>query len=212
MSAEQLISFGLASAVLLAIPGPTVLLVVSYALAGGRRTATPVVAGVGLGDFVAMTASLLGLGVVLATSALLFSILKWVGAAYLIYLGIKLWRAPVGDIAIGPARAEASHRAMFWHAFAVTALNPKSIVFFVAFLPQFMNPAAPMVPQMIAFEIIFLVLAVANAWLYAEMAAAARGAIKRPAIQRAINRTGGALLIGAGAMAALWRRAAPVTG
>ena len=87
------IAFAFASIVLLLIPGPTVLLVVSYALTQGRRVALATVAGVALGDLVAMTLSLAGLGAILAASSAVFTILKWIGAAYLLYLGIRLWRA-----------------------------------------------------------------------------------------------------------------------
>src|SRR5690606_1925655 len=95
MSFDHWLAFAAASAVMLAIPGPTILLVISYALGLGRRTAGATVAGVTLGDFTAMTASMLGLGALLATSAAVFTVLKWAGAAYLVWLGIKLWRAPV---------------------------------------------------------------------------------------------------------------------
>ncbi len=95
MSLEAWFAFAAASAIMLAIPGPTILLVVSYALGHGRKTALATVTGVALGDFTAMTASLFGLGAVLAASATLFTVLKWVGGAYLIWLGIKLWRAPI---------------------------------------------------------------------------------------------------------------------
>lgn len=208
MPLDQWIAFVAASAVLLAIPGPTITLVVSYALGQGRRSATATVAGVALGDFTAMTASMLGLGAVLAASALLFTALKWVGAAYLVYLGIKLWRAPVGD-GSGPAQAlETGSRRMFLHAYAVTALNPKSIVFFVAFLPQFLDPTAPTLPQIVIFEATFLVLATLNAMSYALLAAAAQRTIRKPSVQRAVNRVGGGFLIGAGVLTAAWRRAA----
>ena len=93
MTLESWAAFTAASTVLLVIPGPTVLLVVSYALGQGWRTALPMAVGVALGDFTAMTLSMLGLGAVLAASATLFTTLKWVGAAYLVYLGVKLWRA-----------------------------------------------------------------------------------------------------------------------
>jgi threonine/homoserine/homoserine lactone efflux protein len=93
MMFESWAAFTAASAILLIIPGPTVLLVVSYALGQGWRTALPMAVGVALGDFTAMTLSMLGLGALLAASATLFTILKWVGAAYLVWLGIKLWRA-----------------------------------------------------------------------------------------------------------------------
>src|SRR5471030_1539215 len=86
-------AFVAASSILLVIPGPTVMLVVSYALGQGWRTALPMAIGVALGDFTAMTLSMLGLGALLAASATLFTMLKWIGAAYLVWLGLKLWRA-----------------------------------------------------------------------------------------------------------------------
>ncbi len=216
MSFEVWFAFALASAVMLAIPGPTILLVVSYALSHGRKVAGATVAGVALGDFTAMTASMLGLGALLATSATLFTILKWIGGAYLIWLGVKLWRAPAmaipeeGTIAEDgavPADAAADARRIFLHAFAVTALNPKSLVFFVAFLPHFVDPAAPLLPQMAILEATFLTLATLNAALYGAAASAARTAIRRPSVQRVVARTGGSLLIAAGLVALTWRKA-----
>jgi len=165
MSFEHWFAFAAASAVLLAIPGPTILLVISYALGHGRKTAGATVAGVALGDFTAMTASMLGLGALLATSAAIFTVLKWVGAAYLIWLGIKLWRAPVaagGDADVETTPTERPLR-IFFHTYAVTALNPKSIVFFVAFLPQFLDLGQPLFTQMAIFELTFLTLAIVNA-------------------------------------------------
>ena len=93
MTIEAWLAFTAASAVLLVIPGPTILLVVSYALGQGWRAALPMAIGVALGDFTAMTLSMLGVGVLLATSATVFTVLKWAGAAYLVWLGIKLWNA-----------------------------------------------------------------------------------------------------------------------
>ncbi|HEV2674257.1 MAG TPA: LysE family translocator [Aliidongia sp.] len=207
MSFDHWLAFAVTSAIMLAIPGPTVLLVVSYALGQGRRSGLATTAGVALGDFTAMTASMLGLGVLLATSSALFTGLRWIGAAYLIYLGVKLWRMPVGDMATAAA-AETKSWRMFLHAYAVTALNPKSILFFVAFLPQFFVASAPVVPQMVLFEITFLVLATLNSVGYVLLAAAARRAVRRPEIQRRVNRVGGSMLIGAGLFAAAWKKAA----
>ncbi len=211
MSIELWLAFVAASAVLLAIPGPTVLLVISYALSHGKRVATATVAGVALGDFTAMTASMLGLGALLATSAALFAVLKWIGAAYLIYLGVKLWRAPIAsekpDEGTAPPANERPLR-VFLHAYVVTALNPKSIIFFVAFLPQFLNHAEPLAFQMTVFEATFLVLAATNATVYGLLAAMARKTIRKPRVQKLVNRTGGSLMIGAGLLAAGWKRAA----
>lgn len=209
MSLEQWLAFAAASAVVVAIPGPTILLVVSYALGHGRKIAGATVAGVVLGDFTAMTASMLGLGALLATSAALFTVLKWIGAAYLIYLGIKLWRAPTGNAAADSVEApkEKAGRILL-HTYAVTALNPKTIVFFVAFLPQFLDPSRPVAFQMVVFEITFLVLATINATLYALMASAIRSKIGKPAVQQVINRAGGSMMIGAGLLALSWKKAA----
>src|SRR5580704_17453097 len=206
MAFDHWLAFVAASAVLLAIPGPTVLLVISYALGHGRRSASSTVAGVALGDFTAMTASMLGLGALLATSAALFTVLKWVGAAYLVFLGIKLWRAPVAEAAVDAAAPIARPGRIFLHAYAVTALNPKSIVFFIAFLPQFLDASAQALPQMVICEVTFVVMATLNALLYGLMASAARRTIRKPVVQRAVNRTGGSLLIGAGLLAVAWRK------
>jgi threonine/homoserine/homoserine lactone efflux protein len=209
MSLDHWLAFAAASAVLLAIPGPTILLVISYALGHGRRSAGATVAGVALGDFTAMTASMLGLGALLATSAAIFTALKWIGAAYLIYLGIKLWRAPVAAASEGEVVESAGQPLrIFLHAYVVTALNPKSIIFFVAFLPQFLDTSKPIALQMAIFEATFLILATLNAGAYALMAAMARSTIRKPRIQRAVNRTGGTLMIGAGLLAMSWKRAA----
>jgi threonine/homoserine/homoserine lactone efflux protein len=209
MSFELWLAFVAASAILLAIPGPTILIVVSYALGHGRRAALSTVAGVALGDFTAMTCSMLGLGALLATSAMLFTALKWLGAAYLVYLGLKLWRAPPTLPAAGADEAGAIPELrpwrMFGHAYVVTALNPKSLVFFVAFLPQFLDLSAPLAPQMIVLEATFVTLAALNALAYALAASAARTQIRRPSVQRAVNRVGGSLLIGAGVAAVTWR-------
>ncbi|MHC2296972.1 LysE family translocator [Rhizobium mongolense] len=210
MSLEAWLAFAAASAIMLAIPGPTILLVVSYALGHGRRTALATVSGVALGDFTAMTASVFGLGAVLAASAMLFTVLKWIGGAYLIWLGIKLWRAPLitEPVADNDNLPEEKSLKIFLHAYIVTALNPKSIVFFVAFVPQFLNPAQPFFEQMVIMELTFLVLAAINASTYALLANAARGLIRKASVQRAVNRTGGTLLIAAGAVTAGYRRIA----
>ncbi|MCF1471499.1 LysE family translocator [Agrobacterium vitis] len=211
MTFQIWLAFVATVAVVLAIPGPTIVLVISYALGHGRSVAKATVAGVALGDFTAMTASMLGLGALLATSAMVFTLLKYIGAAYLIYLGIKLWRAPVmtrQEAEDGSQLSAEKPLRIFLHTYAVTALNPKSILFFVAFLPQFLNTAEPLALQMVIFEATFLVLATLNAATYAIMASMARKSIRKPNVQRWVNRTGGSLMIGAGLVAAGWRKAA----
>jgi threonine/homoserine/homoserine lactone efflux protein len=197
VSLETWLAFTAASTILVLIPGPTVLLVVSYALGQGWRTALPMAVGVALGDFTAMTLSMLGVGALLAASASVFTVLKWIGAAYLVWLGIKLWRAG-GALAAEPKTSAASRVRMLGHAWLVTALNPKGITFFVAFLPQFLDPHANFASQMAIFETTFLVLAFTNAFGYALVASRARALVKNPRAIGIVNKVGGTCLIGAG--------------
>jgi threonine/homoserine/homoserine lactone efflux protein len=171
-------AFVLAATVVLVMPGPTILLVISQAISHGRKAVIPLVAGVTLGDFTAMTLSLLGLGAVLAASSALFSALKWIGAVYLIYLGIKLWRSNPENYDIRFSVAKTSNRSLFKSAFFVTALNPKSIAFFVAFLPQFISSQSETLPQCLLLGATFLFLAALNSALYAVFAGQLRDKVR----------------------------------
>ena len=202
MSFELWITFSLASTALLAVPGPTVILVVSYALGHGRESGWATVPGVAFGDLTAMTVSLLGAGAVLAASANLFTVLKLVGAAYLIWLGIKLWRARPALDELRKIEPEKSRLAMFRDAYVVTALNPKGIVFFVAFVPQFIDPAASVIRQFAILEATFVSLAAVNVALWAVLAGQLRSRFRRPETMRLVNRTGGGFLVGAGLLTA----------
>lgn len=200
------LAFVAASLALLMIPGPTVLLVLSYALSKGRAVALASVAGVALGDFIAMSLSLLGLGALIATSALLFTVLKWIGAAYLIWLGVKLIRS-APSAGLGEVRQDVTAKSVFWHNTLVTALNPKSIGFFIAFVPQFITADAAIAPQFAILITTFVTLAGANALLYALAADRLRSTINRPSVITALTRAGGGVLIAMGLLTASLRRA-----
>lgn len=206
MSLEIWIAFFVAATIVLIIPGPTILLVISQAISHGRGAVMPLVAGVTLGDFTAMTLSLLGLGAILATSAALFSVLKFIGAAYLIYLGIKLWRTNPEKHKIPSAARKPSSGSLLKGAFVVTALNPKSIAFFVVFLPQFINPQGQTLSQLVILGTTFLVLATINAALYGFFAGHLRDSIGSPRVHRWLNRCGGSVLITTGAFTAVLQR------
>ena len=208
MRIELWLAFVAASAVLLVLPGPTILTVISYSLAQGRRANIPLVAAVALGDSTALVLSLLGLGALLATSSLWFTVVKWVGGLYLVYLGVKLLRAGVTSGPLTVPVAPASRWKLFANTYLVTALNPKGIIFFVAFLPQFINPRSAVPPQLWILAVTFVVMATINATLYAVFAAAARRALASPKAQRGFNLAGGSLLSAAGVWALLARRAA----
>lgn len=206
MQIELWIAFVAASAVLLAIPGPTILTVISYSASYGRRANVPLVLGVALGDSTALALSLIGLGALLATSSFWFTVVKLAGGLYLLYLGIKLLRAGVTPATIVAPEQPRSFWKLFANAYLVTALNPKGIVFFVAFLPQFLNPAAGTTPQLWLLGTTFVVMAATNATLYAVFAAAASALLRSTRAQRVFNFAGGGLICTAGVWALLAQR------
>lgn len=207
MSFEIWLAFAFACAVVLAIPGPTIMLVVSYALGKGRQTAWATVPGVALGDLTAMTISLAGAGALLAASAEAFTVLKLCGAGYLIYLGIKMWREKPEALTDNPNAKRNRPSRMFLQAYVVTALNPKGIVFFIAFVPQFVTAGSPVLPQFIIMTTTFVVLAAINVAIWAVMAGALRERFRDPAAMKRLTRVGGGVMIGAGLLTALTRRA-----
>ena len=206
MSLEVWITYIFATTLILIIPGPTIILVVSQAVTHGRKSVVPLVAGVVFGDFTAMTLSLFGLGAIMTASASLFTLFKWIGALYLLYLGINLWRANPKSSSIQQGKEDISPRSLFKSSFIVTALNPKGIAFFVAFLPQFISHHEPVFKQLLLLGGIFLFLALVNAALYAIFASQLREAIKRASVRKWFNRCGGTALIGAGLLTASIQR------
>lgn len=206
MDLDLWLAFAAASTVLLLIPGPTVLLVLSYALSKGRPVALASAGGVATGDFIAMSLSLAGLGALVAASATLFTALKWAGAAYLVWLGVRLIRSAPRQGLTLPETA-VSARGVYLHTLAVTALNPKSIAFFIAFVPQFVTPGSPLLPQFALLVGTFVTLATLNALAYALAADRLRGTISTPAVLAALTRAGGATLIAMGVLTAALRRA-----
>ncbi|MEJ6815038.1 MAG: LysE family translocator [Octadecabacter sp.] len=198
-----------ATLLLLIIPGPTVVLVLTYALTQGRRVAVASAAGVALGDFIAMTASLVGLGALVLASSTLFVALKWVGAAYLVWMGIGMIRSAGSAKAIQIEDApQLSAGAVFRNAAVVTALNPKGIVFFIAFVPQFIRTDAALAPQFAILIATFVSLATINVLVYALLADLLRATIRRPSVLAWMTRIGGGVLIAMGVLTATLRKAA----
>jgi threonine/homoserine/homoserine lactone efflux protein len=189
ISFQLWLAFAAAAAVVIAIPGPTMLMVTGHAMSSGTRVALASLLGVALGDFTAIACSVLGLGAVLAASAEAFTVLKWAGALYLVYLGIKLWRAPavpLGAAAGGPGARRSMRRAIA-ESFSVTLLNPKGLLFFAAFLPQFIDMHRSLA-------------------LYIFMTTRARRMMESPRAIKIMNRAGGTMLIGAGLLTASLKR------
>jgi threonine/homoserine/homoserine lactone efflux protein len=206
MSIELWLAFVAATAVLLVIPGPTILTVISYSMAHGKRANLPLVAAVALGDSTALVLSLLGLGTLLAASAFWFTVVKVAGGLYLVFLGIKMLRAGISPAEVlKPAVPESLWR-LFGNTWLVTALNPKGIVFFVAFLPQFIDRKGDITHQLWVLAITFVIMAIINSTLYATFASSASRFLQSRRAQRGFNIAGGSLLSIAGAWALLARR------
>ncbi|GGD99470.1 lysine transporter LysE [Aureimonas endophytica] len=206
---DHFLAFALSSLVLVAIPGPTIVMVVSEALAHGRRIALASVLGVALGDLLAASLSLVGVGTVLAASGLAFTLLKWLGAAYLVFIGLKMWRAPAPDFAPPETGSvQVASRRIFRDSFLVTLFNPKGIVFFMAFVPQFISAERAFAPQAAQLVATFVVIGMVNAFAYATLASGARRLVRRPRVLKAATRTGAGFLIGAGIASLFVRRAA----
>ncbi len=198
MPIELWATFLVATAILLIIPGPTILTVISYSVVHGNRAKLPLICAVALGDSTALALSLFGLGALLATSASLFTMVKWAGGLYLIYLGIKLLLAGISVQSIDAPAAPESLWKLFFNTWLVTALNPKGILFFIAFLPQFIDTTQAVAPQLWILSTSFVVLATVNAFLYAQFAGSARKLLSSARAQKRFNLVGGSLLTIAG--------------
>jgi len=199
------LAFVAASLVMGLAPGPAVTSIVGYALSSGRATALASVAGMAVGNFIAMSLSLGGVGAILSAPALAFSILKWTGAAYLIGLGI------VTVLRSRHASREMTHRTViaprtaFASNVALGTFHPKTIVFFVAFVPQFIDSRADYRIQALILIATFVLVVALTDTLYALAASGAARLLRRPSAATWMKRAGGGVLIAAGAATAVSR-------
>lgn len=188
--------------VLTVTPGPSVLMCVSTSVNLGARKALIASLGSTTAIVGIMTLSALGLGTALATSHTLFTVLKWLGAAYLAYLGVMALCAPATPIAVTGAVAPASTRRLFGQGFLVGASNPKALLFFGALFPQFIVAGAPQAPQFFALGATFVFFELSWLTIYAFSAAKAKRWLQQPRRARMFNRvTGGVFLLAAGVLA-----------
>ena len=201
MNIEIWLTFVVASIVLLIMPGPTILTVISYSISHSYKAKVPLILAVALGDATALFVSLLGLGALLAQSPFWFETIKWVGGIYLIILGIKLFRATSEPPALLSTVQDAKLWPLFLNTFMITALNPKGIIFFVAFLPQFINHNIEVAMQLWLLATTFVILATLNATLYATFASKAKHMLASDKTQKNFNICGATLLTIAGVWA-----------
>ena len=196
----NLLGFALASALLIAIPGPSVLFVIGRSLALGRRGGLLSVVGNASGMVPQIVAVALGVGTVVAQSIVLFTIIKLVGAAYLVYLGIQAIRHRNRHTTLAVDTTPKSAWRLLGEGFLVGITNPKSIVFFVAVLPQFVDYHSGSIPlQLVELGLVFIVLALAMDSIWALAAGTARTWFARsPKRLSRLGATGGVMMIGLG--------------
>ncbi|MEV6838286.1 LysE family translocator [Streptomyces sp. NPDC051133] len=202
LSTDRLLAFAALSFLLIVVPGPSVLFVIGRALAHGRRAALTTVVGNTLGAYVLVAAVALGIGSVVERSVLVFTVLKLAGAAYLVYLGIRAWRQRGSLRAAFTESGSPAHGGVrtLWEGFAVGIANPKTMVFFAAVLPQFVDRDQGSVPvQMLLLGLVFNVIALASDSLWGLVASAARNWFARsPRRLSAVGGVGGLTMIGLG--------------
>jgi threonine/homoserine/homoserine lactone efflux protein len=196
-------AFLLLTMVLILIPGPVVTLVIATSAAKGVRAGLVTVAGSATGLASALLIIALGLAFVLNHALFWFEILRWVGAAYLIWLGIQAWRG-AGQAAAQPAH----HGVHFVRGFLAAVLNPKVIAFFTAFLPQFIDPSLPAGPQLALMSAVTAVLAALSDSTWAILAGLGRTWLIKPTRTKLLGRLSGLALIGGGIWLSLARRPA----
>lgn len=203
MSLELYFAFVMASLALVLMPGPNVAVIVTNAVTYGPRYGLLTVAGTSSALVPQLTVVTLGLSAVLALMAEWFELLRWLGVAYLVYLGIGAWRAPMPELGTTPAQPK-SRQAIFWRGVLVSLTNPKTLLFFGAFLPQFVDPKGDAVSQLALLSGTYFVIAVIIDTGWALLAGRARGLFMR--VGRWTNCITGGVLIGAGLGLALARK------
>ncbi len=187
-----------AALVLLAIPGPAVLYIVATSVDGGRRNGLVSVAGIHLGSLVHIAAAVAGLSALIVSSAIAFSAVKYVGAAYLVYVGIRKLLGK--DEPIATERSPKSTRRVFGQGVVVNVLNPKTALFFLAFMPQFVDPDQPVWTQTIVLGLCWVALGVLSDGAYALAGGTIGGVLRRR--RKAVRYASGATFVGLGAVAA----------
>jgi len=210
MSTDRLLAFAALSFLLIVIPGPSVLFVIGRALAQGRRAALTTVVGNTLGAYLLVVAVAFGIGSVVERSVLVFTVLKLAGAVYLVYLGVKAWRER-GSLRAAFAGGEVpAHSGLrtFWEGFAVGVTNPKTIVFFAAVLPQFVDrDSGHVTVQMLLLGLVFNVIALASDSVWGLVASTARGWFARsPRRLSMVGGVGGLTMFGLGVTVAVTGR------
>jgi threonine/homoserine/homoserine lactone efflux protein len=206
MSWETWLAFTITETILCLTPGPAVLFVMAQGLGRGVKAALAAAAGILAGNGFYFVLSATSLGAVLVASYEVFAVVKWVGAAYLVWLGVRTFWSPAPLGAVKAAIGDATLGGLVGRGFLVQVANPKALVFFTALLPQFIDAGSPVVPQVIVLGATSLLVELAVLATYGTLAARAARLAVRPEFRAATNRLAGTFLIGAGLRMVALRR------
>lgn len=204
MPFENWIAYVLAYAVISVIPGPSVFMVIGQSLSRGTRAAIACIMGDITGGVVVMTASYLGLGLILASSSVAFIALKWAGVAYMAWLGLMQIRAAWNLTEIKPT-SPASSRGSLGAGFLTGVLNPKAIMFYMAFLAQFIDPTAPQLPQFLVLMATSTLVVALVLGAYALLASKVSARLQSLKARKRMSYTGGSCLLGGSVVMAATR-------
>lgn len=208
MSWDTYFIFVVTTAVVCLTPGPAALLIVAQGICNGFRRSYWAIAGIALANAIYFALSATGIAALIVASSTLFFIIKWIGVAYLFYLGLSAIRSKSSALTVtGDAGQAVSGLRAFWQAVVVELSNPKALLYFVALLPQFIDPARPVAMQMLVFGVTCVVLDTAAYSLYAWIGSKTQRFTANEKFVKAGNRASGGLLIAAAAMMATVKRA-----
>jgi threonine/homoserine/homoserine lactone efflux protein len=202
MNFQLFSAFLLITLVLVVVPGPIVTLVITTGATRGTRPALITVAGSTAGNALLITGIALGLSIVIQHAAMIFDYLRWIGAAYLVWLGIQAWRHAGEAAAMAPPRGH----VYFRRGFLAAITNPKTIAFFTAFLPQFVDPALPAAHQLLVMCSVAIAMATLTDCAWGIVASAGRSFFLQRASGKWLGRLSGAVLVGGGIWLSLARR------
>ncbi|MGH1426852.1 MAG: LysE family translocator [Arenicella sp.] len=194
---ESYLLFLVIAAITVVSPGPGVILTLTNTIRFGMSGAVGGILGIACGTFIVAGVSATSLGVLLATSSVAFTIMKYVGAAYLIYLGIKLWRTPVEEIDVASATLK-SKKLQFLEGLILQVTNPKAVFFFMSIFPQFIDFGTNATEQFVLLVVSYSLLVIAIHFLYSIIAKKARRWFSSQKGGRSMNRVGGTTFIGFG--------------
>ena len=204
LNPELFLAFLVITVVLIVTPGPVVTLVIATGATEGPRAALLTVLGTTIGNGLLVGSIAFGLSWVLKSSTLLFEVIRWIGAAYLVWLGIQAWRNAGRPLELPPPAG----KVHFWRGFLVALSNPKTIAFFTAFLPQFVDPKLPAEFQLAVMCAASVLMAAVLDSAWAIAAGLGRAWFVKPARARFLGRVSGTVLIGGGVWLSLTRRPA----